>query len=210
MNITLNKELYQKYAITAKFYDILDFPWERIYRHWRKTILQDVHGSVLEAGVGTGRNFAYYPADVNLTGIDLSPAMLEKAKVRAEEAQCSIFLQQADATLMKDIASNQYDWVISTFMFCVMPDILQPKALEQFVRILKPGARFKLLEMVYSKNPRIKFKQRLFAKFIKIVYGAGFDRHTLDHIQKNLNLKVTGTRFLKDDVYLLIDGCCVK
>jgi ubiquinone/menaquinone biosynthesis C-methylase UbiE len=36
-----------------------------------------VEGEVLELAVGTGRNLPYYPADVRLTGIELSPQMLE-------------------------------------------------------------------------------------------------------------------------------------
>jgi hypothetical protein len=38
------------------------------------------------------------------------------------------------------------------------------------------------------------------------VYGAGFDRDTLTHVQNNKDLKVLGTRYLKADTYLLIDG----
>ncbi len=50
-----------KYDATAWFYDILDFPWELQYRRWRPALVGDVRGSVLEAGVGTGRNLPYYP-----------------------------------------------------------------------------------------------------------------------------------------------------
>jgi len=42
------------------FYDVLDFPWERIYKKWRPVLLKDIRGKVLEAGVGTGRNLKYY------------------------------------------------------------------------------------------------------------------------------------------------------
>ena len=42
--------LRAKYNITARFYEILDFPWELPYRHGRPRLLEDVRGNVLEAG----------------------------------------------------------------------------------------------------------------------------------------------------------------
>ena len=205
-----NDLLQEKYRITAWFYDILDYPWERQYRKWRPELQKDIHGEVLEAGVGTGRNLKYYRKDVRLTGIDLSPAMLKKAEKRAKEARCQVTLKQEDATLLSSIPSNQFDWVFSTFICCVMPDALQPLAIAQFIRVLKPGGRFRLLEMVYSKNPGLRKRQERFAPFVEKVYGARFDRKTLEYIQHTENLNVTSTRFLKEDVYLLIEGVCKK
>lgn len=205
-----NDFLQEKYRITAWFYDILDYPWERQYRKWRPELLKDIHGEVLEAGVGTGRNLKYYQKDVRLTGVDLSPAMLKKAEKRAKEAQCHVTLKQEDAARLSSIPSNQFDWVFSTFICCVMPDPLQPLAIEQFIRVLKPGGRFRLLEMVYSKNPGLRKRQERFAPFVEKVYGARFDRKTLEYIQHSGALKLTSTRFLKEDVYLLMEGVCKK
>ncbi len=83
-----NLSLRSKYNVTAMFYDILDYPWERQYRHWRPQLVGDIHGEVLEAGVGTGRNLKYYSSDVNLIAIDLCKAMVKKAKKRGESAEC--------------------------------------------------------------------------------------------------------------------------
>ena len=201
-----NRLLQFKYKITSWFYDILDYPWERRYRHWRPGLLKDLHGSVLEAGVGTGRNLKFYHKDVKLTGIDLSFEMLIKAKKRAKYASCEINLFHEDATSMKHIPTNHFDWVFSSFMCCVMPDNLQPLAIKQFSRVLKPGGRFRLLEMIFSKNRKIRKRQNFFAPFVEKVYGARFDRNTLRYIQETKNLKITKTYFLKHDVYLVIEG----
>ena len=107
---------------------------------------------------------------------------------------------------MRQVESNRYDWVISTFLCCVMPDEFQPLAIEQFSRVLKPGGKFRLLEMVYSKNRKIRRRQDLFAPFVEKVYGARFDRKTVQYIEESAELEITGKRFLKDDVYLLIEG----
>jgi ubiquinone/menaquinone biosynthesis C-methylase UbiE len=87
-----------------------------------------------------------------------------------------------------------------------MPDEYQPMALEQFSRVLKPGGKFRLLEMVYSKDRKIRRRQEFFTAFVEKVYGARFDRKTVQYIEDSAELDIISKRFLKDDVYLLIDG----
>lgn len=201
-----NRSLKSKYQLTSWFYDILDYPWERQYRNWRPQILQDVRGRVLEAGVGTGRNLSYYPPNVDLTAIDLSDGMLRQAHKRLDQAKCRVRLEQRDATNLKTFAAETFDWYISTFMYCVMPDTLQPLALQEMQRVLKPGGRFRLLEIVYSSQPSLRSRQRLLAPFVEWVYGARFDRKTLEQIRDIRSLRVTRTSYLKADTYLLIEG----
>ncbi len=201
-----NLFLQKKYKVTAFFYDILDYPWERIYRKWRPTLVGDLRGKILEAGVGTGKNLEFYHEDVELVGIELSKHMLSKAEKRKIKASCKVRLINEDSTVMQSINSNQFDWIFSTFMCCVMPDEIQKLAIEQFGRVLKQGGQFRLLEMVYSKNRKIRKKQDFFAPFVEKIYGARFDRNTLRHIEQSSNLKVTNTSFLKEDTYLLIEG----
>lgn len=157
-----NKLLQAKYNITALFYDILDYPWERQYRNWRPILLKDVQGEVLEAGVGSGRNLKYYSANVNLIGIDICMEMLRRAVKRGKAALFNIDLRQEDATIMHSIPSVHFDWLVSTFLCCVMPDHLQPLAIRQFERVLKPGGRFRLLEMVYSNDSKLRSSQFIY------------------------------------------------
>ena len=107
---------------------------------------------------------------------------------------------------MESIPADHFDWVISTFLCCVLPDHLQPLALAQFARVLKPGGRFRLLEIIYSKDPRLRRRQEFLAPFVEKVYGARFDRKTLEYVHHTDGLKLQGTRFLKHDTYLVIEG----
>lgn len=201
-----NEFLRRKYNVTAFFYDILDYPWERRYRKWRPRLVGDLRGRVLEAGVGTGRNLPFYQPQAEVLGIELSEHMLRRAEKRKAQARCKVRLINEDATVMASVPSGQFDWVFSTFMCCVMPDELQPRALEQFARVLKPGGRFRLLELVYSQDAKIRRRQQRFAPFVEKVYGARFDRNTLAHIERSEALTVTRTDFLWEDTYLLIEG----
>lgn len=201
-----SRRLERKYRATSWLYDVLDYPWERKYRHWRPRLVGDVTGRVLEAGVGTGRNLTHYPADADVTGIDLSTGMLRWARRRARRAACRVTLGHADATHMPDLLAGSFDWYVSTFMYCVMPDASQPLALAEMARLLRPGGRFRLLEMVYSDDPRLRRRQECFAPFVELVYGARFDRRTLDHVRATPGLCVDRQEFIQRDVYLLIEG----
>ncbi len=184
----------------------MDYYWERQYRVFRPQVLSNVSGNVLEAGVGTGRNFCHYSPATNLTGIDLCSNMLKIANIRARKASCDISLLQNDATQLSKIPSNHYDWYVSFFMFCVMPDELQDLAINQIVRVLRPGGKFLILEMIYSKDEKLLKRQKLFKPFVEKVYGARFDRQTLRRFQENEHLKIEKTFFVKADVYLMIEG----
>ena len=63
----------------------------------REWACSHARGEVLEVAVGTGRNLPYYPADVRLTGIELSPQMLEIGRKRAEELGRDVDLRIGDA-----------------------------------------------------------------------------------------------------------------
>ncbi len=197
--------LRRKYRWTAGWYDILDAPWERKYRRWRPLLAGDLRGRMLEAGVGTGRNLSHYSAGERVVGMDLSEAMLMRALQRAKTSAAAISLIQADA-LNLPFHDTSFDAYLSIFLYCVLPDQLQSQALEEMSRVLVPGGRFRLLEIVYSKQRRIHFAQTLMAPLVQHLYGARFDRRTLAKIESMSGLEITGTRFLKDDTYLLIEG----
>jgi demethylmenaquinone methyltransferase/2-methoxy-6-polyprenyl-1,4-benzoquinol methylase len=176
------------------------------YRKWRPDLVGDLRGKVLEAGVGTGRNLKYYYHDVKLTALDFSSTMLKHAMKRDKDASCNITFVQDEACYMTSVPSGRFDWTVATFLLCVIPEENQRQVINQFVRTLKTGGRFRILEMFYSKNPSLKKRQDFFAPFVEKVYGARFDRNTLKHVEDTDNLEITSTRFLKDDTYLLIEG----
>jgi ubiquinone/menaquinone biosynthesis C-methylase UbiE len=116
---------FDRYQRIAPFYDLLDLPIERRrYRALRALLFRELSGRPLDAGVGTGRNFPFYPAGVSaVVGIDLSPRMLARAERRRDQSPIPIELRQMDVTKL-DFADNTFDAAVSTFLFCVLPDQL--------------------------------------------------------------------------------------
>jgi len=63
----------------------------------REWLGERAQGEVLEVAVGTGRNLPYYTADVTITAIELSPAMLAIARQRAQDLGRGVDLGEGDA-----------------------------------------------------------------------------------------------------------------
>ena len=71
------------YARVARLYDLLDLPFEYgRYRPIRRALFEGVLGSILDAGVGTGRNMPFYPPGGDVVGSDISPQMVARAPSR--------------------------------------------------------------------------------------------------------------------------------
>jgi ubiquinone/menaquinone biosynthesis C-methylase UbiE len=77
-------QIKARYNRIARFYDLMEFMCERRFKPWRKKLWKYARGNVLEIGVGTGKNFDYYPPDVKVTGIDLADQMLVQAREHAQ------------------------------------------------------------------------------------------------------------------------------
>jgi ubiquinone/menaquinone biosynthesis C-methylase UbiE len=97
--MTTNLARYQR---IAPFYDLLDLPFERRrYRALRALMFLDLGGRLLDAGVGTGRNCPFYPPDAIVSGIDTSPAMLERARHRCPTLAAGGQLYRMNVTDLK-------------------------------------------------------------------------------------------------------------
>ena len=82
---------FERYQRIALLYDLLDLPFEYgRYRRIRRLLFQELSGRLLEAGVGTGRNFPFYPPGSTVVGIDISPAMLARADRRRKSAAAQV------------------------------------------------------------------------------------------------------------------------
>ena len=125
------KSRYNRYAY---FYDLLEAPVEfLVFGKWRKSILENLKGRILEVGIGTGKNLKYYPDGCEVIGIDFSEKMLEKAKLKANDKD-KVSLIRMDGQKL-GFNSNIFDYVITTFVLCSIPDPIV--ALKEMKRVCK-------------------------------------------------------------------------
>lgn len=131
-------------------FDAATWPGEVLFmRKLRRGVVGRARGRVLEIGIGTGLNLPYYPADVELVGIDPDEGFLERARKRAAALGRQVILQVARAEELP-FADHSFDMVIGTLVFCTIsgPD----QALNEVKRVLKPEGQFKLIEHVRARS----------------------------------------------------------
>lgn len=144
---------------SASGYDRQISFFERIlFGDGRAWVCSQASGRVLELACGTARNLRFYPQDVEITGVELSPEMLAIGCDRAERLGRSADLRLGDVQSL-EFADQSFDTVTCTLGFCTIPDTR--RAAGEALRVLRPGGRLLLLEHVRSSAPLVRGAQRL-------------------------------------------------
>ncbi|QNE36371.1 class I SAM-dependent methyltransferase [Leifsonia shinshuensis] len=119
-------------------------------------------GRVLEVAVGTGRDLPYYPAGIELTGIDLSPEMLAIARARAAEQGIAAELREGDAEALP-FADATFDTVVCALALCSIP---RPAvAVAEMARVVVPGGSVVLVDHTRSDRALVYAGQWTLERF---------------------------------------------
>jgi len=129
---------------------------------------------VLEIGVGTGLSLPFYPSNCHVSGIDISEAMLDRARERVEElGRTDIDLRRMDASALSypdetfdqelgrtdidlrrmDASALSYpdetfDHVLAPYVISVVPE--PDKVMAEIRRVCKPGGTVMVVNHFHS------------------------------------------------------------
>ncbi len=131
-------------------------------------------------GVGTGKNFDFYPKDARITAIDFSEAMLKQAKIKKERKQVNVELDLIDVQSLP-YANNSFDTVIASFVFCSVP--APAKGLKELYRVCRPGGQVLLLEHVLSSRRWAAMLMNLINPVVVSLVGANINRNTVKSVR---------------------------
>ncbi|NBJ68838.1 MULTISPECIES: class I SAM-dependent methyltransferase [Clostridia] len=193
MNDKKTNTIKRRYNRISGVFDMMD---NMIKNDWRKELIQQAEGKVLEVGVGTGKNLEYYPNKTEVIGIDFSPGMLKRAREKAELLARSVQLLEMDAQKL-DFPDNTFDTVVSTCVFCSVPDPVQ--GLKEIKRVTKPTGKILMLEHMRSEHPVIGKIMDVLNPIGLHIVGANINRRTNDNIQ-NAGLKINQQELLMSDI----------
>ncbi len=163
----------------AATYDKAMAVWDRrLFGDSREWACGQASGEVLEVAVGTGLNLAYYPDHATVTGLDLSDGMLELARARKVGRPPTLLRGTAHALPFGD---GSFDTVVCTFGLCAIPDL--DAAVDEMVRVLRPGGRLILVDHVASSSRLARGVQWLLERITIPMGGEHFRRRPLLHVQ---------------------------
>jgi len=172
----------KKYDRIAPYFEGMEAVMEGLFfRNWRKRLWAKVEGHhILEIGVGTGKNFDYYPKGARITAIDFSEQMLKQAARKRDRKNVSVELELMDVQALC-FADNSFDTVICSFVFCSVPSAV--KGLKEVYRVCKPGGQVLLLEHVVSSNPVLAAVMNLLNPIVVALVGANINRNTVKNVK---------------------------
>ncbi len=171
-----------RYQRISTLYDFMEILPERRYKPWRERLWSLVKGpKVLEVGVGTGKNMGFYPNGLQITGIDLTPGMLDRARIRADDLKLDVDLRIGDVQAL-DFPDETFDSVVATFVFCSVPDPML--GLGQLVRVVKPTGQVILMDHVRSEQPLFGMLMDALNPIVVRITGANINRRTVENVRE--------------------------
>ena len=167
------------YDRNAALYDKVLWPVENTLSKWRKKLLKDASGKILEIGIGTGKSMSDYPHGVSITGVDTSENMLKFARKRANDYDYieQLLIMDAEELIFDD---NSFDTVVSTCVFCSVNNPV--KAFKEIKRVCKSNGNIFLLEHVRSQKKFLGKIMDILNPISYKLYGDNINRRTYENL----------------------------
>ncbi len=165
------------------------------FSKYRREVLAEVAGEVLEIGFGTGLNLSYYPEEIHkIITIDNNPGVHKLAQKRIEKSTITVDHRILSGENLP-MADNSFNSVVSTWTLCSIEKVEQ--AITEIYRVLKPGGKFFFIEHGLSNESNIQAWQNRLNPLQKII-GDGC------HLNRNMKqiIEQKFSRVNLDEFYL--------
>lgn len=155
----------------ARWAPVYDSTFGAVTQRGRRRAVSYINGkggAVLEVGVGTGMALPYYAPGVEVTGVDYSEEMLEKARGKVKRLALSQVksLRQMDA---RDLCFSDscFDSVVGMHIMSVVPD--PEKVLSEMARVCKPGGTVLITNHFARESGVLASVERLMAPLSNLI-----------------------------------------
>lgn len=158
-------DLFDVQRAYRRWAPVYDFTFGKLVEAGRRHAVDIINrrkGSVLEVGVGTGLSLPHYGRHLQVSGIDISPDMLNKARERAAKNGLDNVtdLREMDAGKL-EFPDEEFDTVVAMYVMTVVPDPEQ--VMRELERVCAPGGEVILVNHFSQEDGVRGFIERLFA-----------------------------------------------
>jgi ubiquinone/menaquinone biosynthesis C-methylase UbiE len=151
---------------------------DRVFTQYRKEVLSEVSGEVLEIGFGTGLNLPHYPSEIEkLVTVYPNPGMNRRAQKRIEASKITVDNRILSGENLP-FADNSFDSVVSTWTLCSIPKV--DRAIAEIYRVLKPTGKFLFIEHGLSNESQLQVWQNRLTPIQKVIADGC-------HLNRNIN-----------------------
>ena len=177
----MDVQTQNKWDRASRTYDFFAAVDDKRLGSEKEQLLAKARGKTLHVAAGTGNDFKFFPVGMDIVSIDISPKMLERAKIKAAAYKGPIELREADVHNL-DYPEATFDTVTTVFTFCSVPKPIA--GLQELHRVLKPGGQILMLEHVRSTaiGP-IGIMMDLMTQLTR-QFGPELNRDTVGNVQK--------------------------
>jgi phosphatidylethanolamine/phosphatidyl-N-methylethanolamine N-methyltransferase len=148
---------------------VYDFTFGQVADAGRRHAVKIINrrkGRVLEVGVGTGLSLPRYGSHLTITGIDLSPEMLEKARGRAKKLDNVAGLHEMDAGAL-GFPDESFDTVVAMYVMTVVPE--PEKVMRELERVCAAGGEVILVNHFSQEEGVRGLIERKMAPFADLI-----------------------------------------
>lgn len=150
----------------------------------REKVVPRARGTVLEIGIGSGLNLAFYDSAqvTKVWGLDPSPQMIQMAAAAARRTPLEVEFIEAGCEQIP-VDSNSIDTVVITYTLCTIAD--SESALREMARVLKPGGRLLFCEHGAAPDANVlRWQRRLNPVWRRLGGGCHLDRDTPELLRR--------------------------
>ena len=176
------ESLYNRYVLPP----VLAWTMEReTFAPYRRGLLAEARGVVLELGAGGGANLPFYPRAVSrLVAADISAPLQRRARGRGAPFPVEHVVLDGGRLPFPDAA---FDRVVSTWTLCSILE--NDAALAEVARVLRPDGRFLFVEHGLSGDrPTQRWQRRLTPVQRRLAGGCHLDRDIAALVARRLTL----------------------
>lgn len=173
---------------------------------WREKIIPFAHGEVLELAVGAGGNLPFYQKVVNITALDISFSMIERAHIVAKQRGLDVTFILGNAETIS-FQENQFDTIVSTLSFCGYDN--PERMLNRACHWLKPGGTLLLFEHGISESQIIASIQNKVDPLAKRIIGCHQNRPMIKMIRE-LPIKIETHESFAKGIFHIVQATSLK